>query len=146
MFFCLNRTLMCILSFYNYYWMFLRSKPILRKRKITTLMLLYRRNPDSILIVNNFDLPNFKYLMWVFGQALIINIPLLDEKIGHLQGKGQFFFLHVRNSSRVHHRVFCCQNIQRQWLIIFLAIHFHLYRKKCHRYNSLVLHYIEDEV
>jgi hypothetical protein len=30
--------------------------------------------------------------MWVFGQALIINIPLLDEKIGRLQGKGQFFF------------------------------------------------------
>jgi hypothetical protein len=30
--------------------------------------------------------------MWVFGQALIINIPILDEEIGHLQGKGQFFF------------------------------------------------------
>jgi hypothetical protein len=30
--------------------------------------------------------------MWVFGQALIINIPLLDEEIGRLQGKGQFFF------------------------------------------------------
>jgi hypothetical protein len=30
--------------------------------------------------------------MWFFGQALIINIPLLDTEIGHLQGRRQFLF------------------------------------------------------
>jgi hypothetical protein len=59
------------------------SKLMLRKRKIETWMLLIRRNQDSILIMNKFNLHNFKYLMWVFGQILIINIPLLDIEIGH---------------------------------------------------------------
>ncbi len=59
---------------------------------MTTWMFLCKRSSNSILIVNKFNLPNFKYLMWVFAQALIINIPLLNEEIGRLQDKGQFFF------------------------------------------------------
>ncbi len=94
-----------------------------------TWMLLCRISPNLILIVNKFNIPNFKYLMWVFGQALIINIPLLDEEIGHLQGQRQFLFFIVKNSSPTHHQVFRCQNIQRQWLFIFPPFHFHMYKK-----------------
>jgi hypothetical protein len=106
MFFYLSWTLMCMLNFCNRCWMFLKSKPILQRRKIVTRMFLCRRSPNSILIVNKFNLLNFKYLMWVFGQALIINIPLLDIEIGCLQGGRQILFFPMKNSSPAYHRVF----------------------------------------
>ncbi len=102
MFFYLSWTLMFILRFCNRCWIFLRNKPILWRRKITTWMLLCRRNPNSILIVSKFNLHNVKYLMSSFCQALIINIPLLDVEIGHLQGRRQFLFFPMRNSSLAH--------------------------------------------
>ncbi len=120
---------MFLLNFQNHYWVFLRSKLIMWRRKIATQMFLCRRNPNSILIVNKFNFHNFKYLMWVFGQALIINIPLLNTKIGHLQGKGQFLFLFMRNSSPTHHRVFHCKNIQKRWFFIFPPFCLRLYKK-----------------
>jgi len=135
---------MFFLSFYNHYWMFSRSKPMLQRRKIATHMLLFKRNLDSILIVSKFNLHNLKYLIWVFGQSLIFNIPLLDTKIGHLQGKGQFLLLLVRNSSC--HRICHCQNIQKQWLFIFPSIFAYIEEKKRCRYSSFVLRYIKDEV
>ncbi len=107
MFFYLSGTLMFILSFCNHCWMFLRSKPILRRRKIATRMLLCKRSQFLILIVSKFNLHNFKYWMWVSGQSLIINIPLFDVKIGCLQGRGQFLFLPVRNFSLACFWVFC---------------------------------------
>ncbi len=129
MFFCLSWTKMFILSFCNCCWMFLKRKQMMRKRKITTRMFLFKRNPYSILIVSKFNFHNFKYLMWSFCQAFIINIPLLDIEIGRLQGKGQFLFLLTRNSSPTHHQIFHCQNIQRQWIVIFPPFHLYLYKR-----------------
>jgi hypothetical protein len=54
---------------------------------------MFWKNPDLILIVSKFNLHNFDYLSFVFAQAMTINIPLLVTKIGHFQGRGQFFFL-----------------------------------------------------
>ncbi len=118
---------MFFLSFYNHYWMFLKSKPMLQRRKITTHMLLSKRNLDSILIVSKFNLHNCKYLIWVFGQSLILNIPLLDIEIGHLQGKGQFLLLLVRNFSC--HRICHCQNIQKQRFFIFPSVFAYIEKK-----------------
>ncbi len=128
MFFCQNRTLMCILNFYNYSWMFWRSKPIQWRKKITTRMFLCRRSLDSILIMSKFNLPNFKNSKWVFGQALISNIPLFDAKICHLQSIGPSFFLPTRIFSPIHHQVFHYQIIQRQLLFIFPPYRFSLYK------------------
>jgi hypothetical protein len=50
----------------------------MRRKQIMTRMFLLKWSPDLILIVSKFNLHNFKYLMWIFGQALIINIPLFD--------------------------------------------------------------------
>ncbi len=119
MFFCQNQTLMCIFNFYNYSWMFQRSKPIQWRKKITTQMFLCRRSLDSILIMSKFNLPNFKNFKWVFGQALISNSPLLDIKICRLQSIGLSFFLPTRIFSPICHRVFHYQIIQKQLLFIF---------------------------
>ncbi len=127
MFFCLSWTKMFIFNLCNRCWMFLKSKQMMWKKKIATQM--FKRSPYSILIVNKFNLHNFKYLMWGFCQAFIINIPLLDIEIGCLQGKGQFLFLFMRNSSPIRHQIFHCQNIQRQWIVIFPPFQLYLYKK-----------------
>jgi hypothetical protein len=68
-----------------------------------TWMLLFRKSPDLILIISKFNLHNFDCLSFVFAQAMTINIPSFVTKIGHLQGRGQFFFLQVMNFSLAHH-------------------------------------------
>ncbi len=128
MFFYLSQIMMFILSFCNRCWMLLKSKPMLWRREIMTQMLLFR-SPNSILILSRFNLHNLKYLTCVSSQTFVIKILLFIAQICHLQGKGQFLFLPMRNSSLTRHQIFHCQNIQRLWLVIFPPFHLCLYRQ-----------------
>jgi hypothetical protein len=76
---------------------------MLWRRKIMTWMLLFRKGLDLIMIMIKFNLHNFDYLLFVFAQAMTINIPLLVIEIGHLQSRRQFLSLQVMNSSPTHH-------------------------------------------
>jgi hypothetical protein len=108
-------------------------------------MLLFKKNLDSILIVSKFNLHNFKYLVWVFGQILIINIPLLNIEIGRLQCRRQsLFFSHEEFllSPPLSLSLLEYSKVMAHHLSTVLSL---VVQTKCCRYSSSILHYIEDE-
>jgi len=105
----------------------------------------YSYAKDSILIVNKFNLPNFKYLMWVFSQVLKLTFHCLTQILITSKVEDNSFFCSWGILPQPAIESFIVR-VLRSNGFIFPPFRLHLYKKKSRGYNNFVLRYIEDEV